>query len=250
LFVNVDGARLVQAIANLLHNAAKFTRPGGVIDVEAALVDDSITIEVRDNGIGISASLLPHVFDLFVRAGKRERGGLGVGLAIAKTFTELHGGTLMATSDGPGRGSTFTITLPRWTQPASDATEQPAMGRHRILVVDDNEDAAWLLAEALRFAGHDVVTSHDGVDALERARAWRPHIAFLDVGLPGMDGYQLCRHLSELPMRPKVVAVTGYGQPSDRQRALAAGFDMHFVKPVSLREVHSAIETFSKAPIA
>jgi CheY-like chemotaxis protein len=124
--------------------------------------------------------------------------------------------------------------------------EDPTATGRRILVVDDNEDAAWLLAEALRCAGHDVLVSHDGLDALERARLWEPQIAFLDVGLPGLDGYQLCQRLAELPRRPKIAAVTGYGQPSDRERALAAGFEMFFVKPVSLREVHSAIEAFSR----
>ncbi|HEY5933844.1 MAG TPA: MEDS domain-containing protein [Kofleriaceae bacterium] len=237
-----DQVRLVQVISNLLGNAAKFTKPGGAIAIEAAARGELVELSVTDNGLGIAPDLLPRVFDLFVQGSQgvdRSKGGLGLGLAIARKIVELHGGTIRAESAGPGQGSRFTIALPVHIP---KPVESPGPVAKRILVVDDNEDAAWLLAEGLRIAGHDVRVSHDGLAALEVARGFLPEIAFLDVGLPGLDGYGLCRALLELSVKPKTVAVTGYGQASDRERARAAGFDLHFVKPVSLREMQGAID--------
>ncbi|MBS1123026.1 MAG: Chemotaxis protein methyltransferase CheR [Deltaproteobacteria bacterium] len=252
LDVDVDRRRMIQVVATVLSNAAKFTPQGGVIEVTAMARGEWVELAVSDNGIGIGAELLPHVFELFVQAPQgpeRRMGGLGVGLAIARKVVELHGGTITASSGGEGAGSRFAVALPRRVKPRGIAVPAkratPMQSAHRILVVDDNEDAAWLLAEALRLSGHEVCVSHDGLSALELARGWNPQIAFLDVGLPGMDGYMLCRHLLELPTKPRIVAVTGYGQPSDRDRAHEAGFDLHFVKPVSLRDVHRAIASFA-----
>jgi signal transduction histidine kinase len=256
LMIDVDRARMAQVFSKLIGNAAKFTRHGGTIELTAALAaDDKVELSVIDDGAGIAPDLLPHVFELFVQSPQgsdRAKGGLGVGLAIARAFIELHDGTISVSSAGAaastGDGTRFTVSLPRWSPPpSSDSSRAEAVGTgRRVLVVDDNEDAAWLLAEALRLAGHVVEVRHDGVDALDIVRTFAPEIAFLDIGLPGMDGYTLCRKLCELPARPKLVAVTGYGQVADRERALAAGFDLHFVKPVSLREVHDAIESFER----
>ncbi|MDQ3369051.1 MAG: ATP-binding protein [Myxococcota bacterium] len=253
LKVNADRSRLAQAIANVIGNAARFTRNGGHIQIHAEHDGDQVTLEVIDNGSGIDAALLPRVFEPFVQ-GTERKGGLGVGLAVTRTLVELHSGRVSASSSGPGQGTRVTFTLPIWqaaqaaatpAAPARAATSEPPEDRRRILVVDDNEDAAWLLAEALRMLGHEVRVSHDGMSALELAQRWSPEIAFLDIGLPGMDGFALCSHLVKLPMRPHVIAVTGYGQPNDRERAIDAGFDAHFVKPVSLRDVQSAITAFT-----
>jgi signal transduction histidine kinase len=242
-----DPARLVQVIANLIGNAAKYTKSAGTIAIKAERASETVQLSVIDNGVGIAPELLARVFELFVQGPQgvdRAKGGLGLGLPIARKIIELHGGTIRAASAGPGQGSQFTITLPiRAAKPVGEPKVSSGNAR-RILVVDDNEDAAWLLAEGLRIAGHDVRVSHDGLQALEVARAFLPQIAFLDVGLPGLDGYGLCRELLELSVRPKVVAVTGYGQATDRDRSRAAGFDLHFVKPVSLREMQGAIEAF------
>jgi len=254
LVVDVDAARMTQVISNLFTNAAKYTRPGGTIDVTAEARDADVVVSVTDSGVGIARELLPTIFDLFVQAPQasdRAKGGLGIGLAIARTLVELHGGTIAAASDGPGHGSRFTVTIPRLqakVEPVGATAPAPATTHaRRILVVDDNEDAAWLLAEALRLLDHDVRVTHDGISALELVREWQPEIAFLDIGLPGMDGFALCTQLAKLPVRPHLIAVTGYGQPNDRARAREAGFDAHFVKPVSLRDVQTAIEAFSKA---
>ena len=249
LVVDVDRSRMRQVIANLVINAAKHTDHGSV-EITGRALGESVELAVRDHGTGIERELLPHVFDLFVQgkqAHDRARGGLGVGLAIARSIVELHGGTIAAASDGPGHGSTFTIQLPRWqTERTTDQIAVPAVaGSRRVLVVDDNEDAAWLLAEALQLLGHEVKIAHDGPSALEVARAWTPEVALLDIGLPGMNGFDLCRALSTLPTRPYAIAVSGYGQPKDRQEARDAGFDAHFVKPVDLRDVQAAIDALA-----
>ncbi len=219
-------------------------------------------IRVRDNGVGIAASVLPRVFDLFVQGGQlidRAEGGLGLGLTIVRSLTERHGGTVSAYSDGPGKGSEFVVRLPLAqaqrgdAHPASDASsgltsEQPA--GFRVLIVDDNADAAEMLAYALGLDGHHTWVAHDGPQAIHLAVTARPAVAFLDIGLPVMDGYELASRLREIPGLEgiRLVAVTGYGQDSDRQRSAEAGFHHHLVKPVDLDDVHAVLEGLMEEP--
>jgi PAS domain S-box-containing protein len=247
LAVMGDEHRLTQVMANLLNNAAKYTPPSGQIDVTGAAVDGHAVIRVRDSGVGISPDLLPRIFDLFVqgeRTPDRSGGGLGLGLAIAHMLVTMHGGQVSASSDGPGQGSTFTVRLPLEITAAEEAlapagalaaSGRPARERRRVLVVDDNRDAADLLAETLRLQGHETAVAYDGPTALVMAAELRPDLAFLDIGLPVMDGYELARRLRTMGLRPlTLVAITGYGQPADRARSAAAGFDQHLVKPVGI----------------
>jgi CheY-like chemotaxis protein len=261
MVVHADPNRLAQVIGNLLNNAAKYTPHGGAIRVTAHVSDGAVVVSVRDTGIGIDPKLLPHVFDLFVQGRQgidRAAGGLGLGLAIARTLVELHGGTIRARSAGEGQGSEMIVDLPRYanTRPSLRASQSGTfvLGDTRpcrVLVVDDNEDAAFLFSEALRKLGHEVVVAHDGPSALEVARVRPPEIAFLDIGLPVMDGYELGRRLRELGgAGPKLVAVTGYGHSSDRVRSREAGFDLHLVKPVDLSAIQDALAKLNAAKSA
>jgi signal transduction histidine kinase len=248
LALEADAVRLAQVVANLLNNAAKYTEPHGTITVAAGREGDEIVLRVRDTGIGLSAEMLPRVFDLFVQehqALDRAQGGLGLGLAIVRTLVDLHGGRVEAHSDGPGHGSEFTVRLP--AAPGGPAappgevrreseTVAPPSGRQRILVVDDNADAAELLAESVQTMGYEAQVAHDGPTALRLAAAFLPDVALLDIGLPVMDGYELAAHLRALPglAALRLIAVTGYDQETDRRRTTAAGFEHHLVKPVDL----------------
>ncbi|MFM0554701.1 ATP-binding protein [Paraburkholderia sediminicola] len=260
-----DPMRLAQVVANLLVNAAKYTEAGGRITVGAAGIDaDNLWIRVCDSGVGIPPDVLPHVFDTFYQGRQtidRAEGGLGIGLALVKNFTKLHGGRVEAASDGPGCGSHFSIVLPRAPLglTAGDAAAavqiRPAppvatpFGQHdsgqqrRILLVDDNADAADALAELLRSYGHSVRTAYDPVAALAEAHVFRPDVSVLDIGLPVMDGYELARRLrAELDSSPCVlVALTGYGQKADHERSYEAGFDHHFVKPLRPADLFEVI---------
>jgi PAS domain S-box-containing protein len=240
-----DEGRLAQVVANLLTNAAKYTDTGGQIDVEAKQEGTEVVLSVKDNGIGINAELLPHVFDLFTQerqAADRARGGLGIGLTIVRSLVELHGGTVQAKSMGPGRGSEFVVRLPAvLAEPAAvevhpGAPRAPSHEGRRILVVDDNQDALALLAEVLRDAGHTVQEAVDGPRALDALDTFRPDVAILDIGLPVMDGYELARRIREQlgSGSPVLIALTGYGQESDRARAMNAGFSQHLTKPVEV----------------
>ena len=247
LLVDGDPVRLAQVVANLLTNAAKYTEPGGEIWVSVGREGAEIVLRVRDNGAGIAPDLLPRVFELFTQATQtlaRAQGGLGLGLAIVQRLVDLHGGRVEARSDGPGRGSEFIVWLPaagRTAAARSGAREvfapSPA-GRtsRRLLVVDDNRDAAGLLAEALELMGYEIRVAYDGPSALTTATAFQPEIALVDIGLPVMDGYELAQRLREEagPCKLHLLALTGYGQEKDRARALAAGFDQHLVKPIDL----------------
>ena len=244
-----DRKRLVQVIANILTNAAKYTPNGGHIVLRLDTDEDEVTIAVRDNGIGMSAGLLERAFDLFTqgeRSADRTQGGLGIGLALVQSLVRLHGGTITAHSAGEGRGSEFVVRLPRHA--AQDRERQPAARgiapadagtALRILVVDDNIDAAQLLAMVLEQAGHAVQVEHQSMQALQRARQFLPQVCLLDIGLPDIDGTELLQRLRRLPGMDAAcfIAITGYGQPQDRAAALAAGFHRHLVKPVDTGEL-------------
>jgi signal transduction histidine kinase len=252
LGVSADPARLAQVISNLLTNAAKYTPPGGQIRVAAALDSGDVVLRVRDTGIGIEAAMLPRIFDLFTQdrqAIDRAQGGLGLGLAIVRSLLALHGGSVTAHSEGHGRGSEFIVRLPRLsmapgaTRADAPHVSPPASSGLRVLVVDDNEDAALMLSEALAQAGHQTEIAHDGPEALQVGARFRPHVALLDIGLPVMDGFELARQIRSHGglARTKLVAVTGYGQEHDRRRTQAAGFDAHLVKPVDIHQVTELI---------
>ena len=247
-----DKKRLVQVLANLLNNAAKYTQEGGRLHLRARLRDGAVTVDVVDNGIGMAPELAARAFDLFAQAERtsdRASGGLGLGLALVKSLVELHGGTVTCASDGPGRGSRFTVALPRLAAPAApaaalhDAQAATSDGGVSIMVVDDNVDAASTLAMLLEASGHRVMVEHEPLHALERARKEQPRVCLLDIGLPGMDGYELARHLRAQPetSRALLVAITGYGQDSDRLLATEAGFDRHLVKPIDLDTLQAAL---------
>jgi CheY-like chemotaxis protein len=245
--LEADQTRLEQVFWNLLNNAAKYTDPAGQIRLTAERSGDEVVVRVRDTGIGIEPEMLSKVFEMFVQAGRRSdrsQGGLGIGLSLVKTLVEMHGGGIEAHSEGPGTGSEFVIRLPVLTGPAEEragpereAPRRPDQVRPglRLLVVDDNVDAARSLARLLtRLHGQDVRVAHDGPSALAEAEAFRPEIILLDIGLPGMDGYEVARRLRCLPefARTFIVAMTGWGQEEDRRRSHEAGFDRHLVKPV------------------
>jgi signal transduction histidine kinase/CheY-like chemotaxis protein len=243
--LDADPTRLTQVVFNLLHNAAKYTPPGGQIILTAERDGSALVLHVRDTGVGMSAALLAHVFDLFTqgeRTPDRAPGGLGLGLTLVKRLVELHGGTVVARSTGPGRGSEFIVRLPTLpgavAEPARPrAAVAPAAPRPaRILVVDDNVDVADSLAALLKELGHDVRMAHAGPQALELAQDFRPEVVLLDIGLPGMDGYEVARRLRREPGPGGVllVALSGYGQEEDRRRSREAGFDEHVVKPMKL----------------
>ncbi len=248
-----DKERLVQVVTNLLNNAAKYTPDGGRVELAIELQDAEVLIKVTDNGIGLDAELIPRVFDLFTQAARssdRSSGGLGLGLALVKSLVALHGGAVTCRSDGPGQGSQFCIRLARLRE------DQPATGAHgedalhaavkglRILVVDDNADAAAMLSLLLKSAGHDVLVEHAGAGALALARSWRPHACLLDIGLPGMSGHELAQCLRGEPATAEatLIAVTGYGQETDRRDARAAGFDHHLVKPIDTKKLMLLLE--------
>lgn len=246
LVVDGDADRLAQVMANLLTNAAKYTEPGGDVSVSAERSGDRVLLRVTDTGIGISPEMLSRVFEPFAQehqALDRAQGGLGLGLTIAAHLARLHRGSVSASSQGPGHGSTFTVELPasdgvvRTPPPAPvEPPKAPPAPSLRVLVVDDNEDAAEMLVEALGMLGYGTRAAHDGPEALRIAPEFAPDVALLDLGLPVMDGYELARRLRSAPGgdRLRLIAVTGYGQEADRRRAVEAGFDAHLVKPVDI----------------
>jgi len=256
LAVKGDPTRLSQVVSNLLTNAAKYTPTGGRISVSAVNEGEEVVIRVRDSGIGIAPEELPRIFDLFVQerqALDRSQGGLGLGLAIVRNLIARHGGSISASSEGAGRGSEFVVRLPKAAsalpvEPVSPSAvvhaEEPAAGL-RILVVDDNEDAAEMLYEALGAKGHQVRVAYDGPSAVRVAEAFTPDVAFLDIGLPVMDGYELAGRLRQLPglATLRLVALTGYGQDSDRQKSREAGFDHHLVKPIDFEAMETILSS-------
>ncbi|HYB99188.1 MAG TPA: response regulator [Candidatus Limnocylindrales bacterium] len=242
-----DSARLTQVIANLLNNAAKYQNENGRIELKVEVRDRMAIITVRDWGIGIAPEMMPQVFELFTQGERgldRAQGGLGIGLSLVKNLVEMHGGRVSVVSEGSGRGSTFTVWLPCGIadSPCAPAVAPPAQAAdgesRRILVVDDNVDAAESLAMLLRLRGQDVRMVHDGPTALQHVANDRPDVVLLDIGLPGMDGYEVCRQMRRNGMaNARIIAMTGYGQDRDRERSREAGFDDHTVKPVEISEL-------------
>ena len=238
-----DQKRLVQVLTNLLNNAAKYTQEGGQLELVVEASALQVSVCVRDNGIGIPADLLPHVFDLFTQAERtrdRSQGGLGLGLALVRSLVALHGGSVAVTSDGKGKGAAFTVYLPRIADVPERATWKSTQvslpqrdKRLRLLVVDDNTDAADMLGAFMESVGHHVTIEHEAARAIERVRANPPDACLLDIGLPDMDGNQLARTLRSMPRMSAatLIAVTGYGKKFDRDTSIAAGFDYYFVKP-------------------
>jgi signal transduction histidine kinase len=258
LAIDGDRARVVQIVSNLLTNAVKYTPPGGRIELVARRQGGDAVVRCTDNGVGIPAGLLPRIFEPFVQHEatiERAMGGLGLGLAIVRSLIALHGGTVEAASDGEGRGATFTVSVPALPAAAAAARIAPALpGRtaspRRVLIVDDNHDAAELMGEALELAGHTVQIAHDGARGLELAAEFEPDCVLLDIGLPTIDGYEVARRLRDHDgdRHRTLIAITGYGQDHDVRRALDAGFDRHLVKPVSLAVAMEIVER--AAPVA
>ena len=246
LYVMGDPVRLAQAVSNLLVNAAKYTTKPGRVTVSLARTGEKAAISVKDEGIGMSAELLPRVFELFVQGDDslaRPRGGLGIGLTLVQHLVRLHNGEVTAFSRGKGQGSEFTIYLPVHMQPAGKAPDTVARRSspsRRVLVVDDNADAANTLCSILKLFGHQARCVYDGTSALAAAESFCPDVILLDIGLPGMDGYQVARTIRAHPAlrSTKLIAVTGYGQGADRERSLAAGFDQHLTKPMDADKLH------------
>lgn len=258
LWLKADPVRLAQVIANLLNNAAKYTEQGGHIWLAAGMEGTDVVLRVRDNGIGIPAEMLPRIFEMFVQVDRsigRSQGGLGIGLTLAKSLVEMHGGGVEAHSDGPGQGSEFVVRLPFSSSRRRDEEKilkagggQPTPPSRHILVVDDNRDAAESLAILLGLLRQDVRVAYDGRTALEEARANPPELAFIDIGMPRMDGYEVARRFrQETELRDvTLVALTGWGQEEDRRRSQEAGFDHHLTKPAdltTLQELLSRLNT-------
>jgi signal transduction histidine kinase len=254
MWLQGDFARLAQILSNLLNNASKYSERGTTISLKASVDGAGALIRVRDQGIGIDPQLLPRIFDLFTQGARgldRAQGGLGVGLTLARRLAEMHGGRLEAVSDGPGRGAEFSLRLPcvalvSRSESAQEPTAAPAVPACRVLVVDDNRDAAQSVASFLELSGHEVRTAADGGEALAAAELFQPDVLVLDIGLPVLDGYEVARRLRQTPQgrAALLLALTGYGQREDRQNAEASGFDHHFVKPADPAMLLSCIESW------
>jgi signal transduction histidine kinase/ActR/RegA family two-component response regulator len=262
--LDADPVRLAQVFTNLLNNAAKYTEPPGLIRLEVRKLEERVEVSVSDNGLGIPAEMLPRIFDLFTQvdtASDRARGGLGIGLTLVKSLVEMHGGTVTAVSEGVGQGSCFTVSLPLAIDaPSGTPTEVPedvplpgpgacaALGVQRVVVVDDNRDAADSLGQLLRLLGAEVRVAYDGPEALAVLAECRPTIVLLDLGMPGMDGYEVARRLRQQPHGRELtlIALSGWGQEQDQRRTREAGFDHHFVKPADLPRLQSLLVSLSE----
>jgi PAS domain S-box-containing protein len=255
IYLDVDPARLAQVITNLLDNADKYTPAGGHISLSATVHDHEATIVVADTGIGINGEMLDNIFDMFVQGDssfERPYGGLGIGLTLVKRLVEMHGGSIRAESAGPGKGSTFIVTLPSASRgselpPSTGARDDSADAspgvKRVILVVDDNRDSASSLGSLLELMGHRTHVVYDGPNALEAAKKYRPEIIFLDIGLPGISGYEVARRLreDEASRNARIVALSGYGTVEDRKRSMSVGFDAHVVKPIDIEEINKIL---------
>ena len=255
VWVNADETRMAQVIDNLLSNAVKYTPAGGSVVMTVQCVGDDAVIRVADTGIGMSPALLPRIFDPFVQGEStrdRAKGGLGIGLTLVKRLVEMHGGSVGACSDGPDRGSVLTVRLPRFASPmeavATGPTRTPARGARRVLLVEDSADVRRTLRACLELDGHEVHEREDGITGLAEARCLQPDVAIIDIGLPGLDGWELARRLraTDAGRRMILVAISGYGQLADQQLSREAGFDVHLVKPVDIDALTDAIHGDSR----
>jgi signal transduction histidine kinase/ActR/RegA family two-component response regulator len=259
VFLDADLTRLAQVLSNLLTNSAKYTTAGGQIWLTALRRGDEVVASVRDTGIGIPAEALPRVFDMFSqvdRSIERSTGGLGIGLALVKGLVEMHGGTVTAESDGPGKGSTFTVRLPAVgagdgpmlvTSPEDDRPS--TVPKRRILVVDDNQDSARTMGGLLELLGHEVHTANDGLEAVEAVEEFGPEVILMDVGMPRMNGYEAARRIREQPWGRDVIiiALTGWGQEGDRVQSREAGCDGHLVKPVNFPDLDKLLAELAES---
>jgi CheY-like chemotaxis protein/two-component sensor histidine kinase len=251
IWLQADMNRLSQIFSNLLNNAAKYTNEGGKIEVSAQMLVDSVRVTVRDDGIGIPRELLSSVFELFAQVDsslERSQGGLGIGLTLVKNLVELHSGDIIAQSAGLNKGSSFTMTFPVISTPAATLVEHnaaPAVKPHalRILIVDDNIASAQTMGWMMEFEGHDIQLAHEGNEAIALANTYIPDVILLDIGLPGMNGYEICKTLKQAPALQKTmfIAQTGWGQEEHRLRSKEAGFDHHIVKPVNLETLQQLL---------
>jgi CheY-like chemotaxis protein/two-component sensor histidine kinase len=243
IYLRADAVRLTQVFSNLLNNACKYTDDGGSIRLTAERQGSDVVVTIKDTGIGIPADKVAHVFEMFAQVqpvSGRSRGGLGIGLTVVKRLVEMHGGSVNVTSDGPGRGSAFSVRLPvigetHQSGQSDQSTEaRRATAARRVLVVDDNTDSAASLAMLLKMSGNETATAHDGLAAVEAVKSFRPDVVLLDISLPKLDGYEAARRIREQAWGKDVVlvALTGWGQEEDRRRSKEAGFDEHMVKPV------------------
>jgi len=259
-WIEGDPTRLEQIASNLIDNALKYTPAGGRIEVRTWTENDDVVLSVRDTGVGISADLLPHVFDVFVQGSStldRAQGGLGIGLSLVRRLTELHGGSIEAESKGPGGGSTFTLRMPRIEHQVAPATlpapaaQEREHGKPSVLLIEDNEDGREMMAMMLSCYGYDVRYAEDGLRGLEVAAQFGPDLALVDIGLPGIDGYEVARRLRADPATRdiKLIALTGYGQAEDLRRVLDAGFDRHLVKPVDIEHLMGVIGSCTELPV-
>jgi signal transduction histidine kinase/CheY-like chemotaxis protein len=260
--LDADPIRLAQVLANLLNNAAKYTDPGGHIDLTAERQGNEVVVQVRDNGIGIPAEMLPRIFDLFTQVdllSGRAQGGLGIGLTVVRSLVQLHGGAVAAHSAGLGKGSVFTVRLPVGREPRpnrqaerpSEACRQSgALSRGRVLIVDDNRDAAESLGILLNIMGSEVRVVYDGATALEAMSSFQPAVVLLDIGMPGMDGYQVARRVRQQPVLNEVtlIALTGWGQEEDRRHCREAGIDHHLIKPVDIETLEALLASLPSQP--
>lgn len=257
LVLRGDPIRLAQVFANLLHNASRYTPAGGKISIACACQKDTVEVRIKDNGRGIAKSFLPHVFEAFSQEADKTGAGLGVGLSVVRQLVALHQGTVAVRSEGPGLGSEFIVRLPRSAAeptsaprpsavPAAAAPQRPLS----VVLIEDSEDVRDMMAALLRGWGHQVETAADGESGVDLALERRPDVAFIDIGLPSVDGYEVARRLrSHGDLKTRLVAMTGFGQESDRRRALAAGFDLHLVKPASIDALRKAL-TFEERDVS
>jgi CheY-like chemotaxis protein len=258
IIVFADRTRLAQVLANLLNNSAKYTNPGGDIELIVEAQGSDVLVRVRDNGMGIAPDKLTNIFDMFSQvegAIERSQGGLGVGLNLVRRLVEMHGGRVEAYSDGPGKGSEFSVRLsvvltagPEHKQILGDSVS--GRSRFRILIVDDNQDSAKSLAMLLAINGHETRTARDGLEAVEAAKSFRPDVAILDIGLPKLNGYDVCRSIRAQPWGADmtIIALSGWGRDEDKSRSREAGFDLHLVKPVDPAELERLLDGLVLTP--